>query len=1251
MTSKFSKIIFLTLIIPIFISGQNLEILDSNPNSITISFKPNFNIDTISINDKQYLQIDFLGSVSDSFGDSLQYLPFKIINLGVPSEFGNTIQVLSQTEKIINGEILPSPELKKYEFMGEFQFAEKLNSTNEKLKQINTVEFADFGYVRELGVQSIKLNPVQLLEESARIKLITQINFKINYSPQKSDLTEINSDFLSQVVENFDVSQKWGKANRTLQKKSDSNLADGIWYKFTVAEEGIFRITRSMLTDYGIDASTVDPRTIKIYNNGGYVLPENIDSERPDGIIQNSILVVGESDGSFDANDYILFYARTTNFWEYDSTLARVARNKHWFDNSNYYWITSGGDPGKRMVEKSGEAKQDSYSQSVTSAYKYLDDDKINLHKSGKVYFGDELNSSRNSITYTTALPQLVSGSKIDYVIQFANAADRNINLNVLENNVPILSFNMAGTTDYVFGRVYNRTASISGTLADNRSLLKFQFDGTGPTDIGYVDFFEIEYQKNLYAENDQLFFFSKDTTANIFYTLMNFSNSDIFVFDVSDFANVKIITNESISAGQLSFTAAEKEDNISKYLSVNSAKFLAPGKGTKVENSNIRGITQGAELIVISNKIFSDEVERYANYRQNESPFPKSTQILYVDEIYNEYSGGMVDPTSIRDAVKDAFENWNTKPEFVLLFGDGDYDYLDKEAFGRNFVPTYQKDVSLSRLLYELLVYPTDDYFVQIAGGNADRKVDLATGRLNVNSLEEAKIMVDKIISYENNEDKGLWRNTITLVGDDGWTSHGDDGALHTSQSEDISNNYIPNTYNQNKIYLSAYPTVNTGAGRRKPDVNDAIVNAMNSGNLILNFVGHGNPEVWAHERVFEKATTIPRINNDRPFFLTAATCDFGKYDDPSTPSATEEMLLIEQGGLIAGFTASRPVYASPNHSLNRALYSNLLQTKDADNLPLEIGKALFNAKQIVSGENAEKFHILGDPTLRLVLPTLPVTIDSVNKSPLNLDVQLSALGDVNLNGTIKNLNGTLNNNFNGEAIVSVFDSERSFHLDDINYDMGLQGGLIFRGRASIKNGKFSTSFVVPKDISYENKNGKIVAYIFNNETDGIGSTNKIIIGGSDSTAVNDKLGPEIDIYFDDLSYSNSFLVKPDFNLLVRLEDETGLNTTGTGVGHKLEGVLNANIENTIDFTNHFVGDLDAGGKAGLIDYRFSNLSMGEYNIEVKAWDVFNNFSTEESIFKVVNANDALIEDIYNYPNPFSSTTSFTFKHSLDSD
>ena len=437
-------------------------------------------------------------------------------------------------------------------------------------------------------------------------------------------------------------------------------------------------------------------------------------------------------------------------------------------------------------------------------------------------------------------------------------------------------------------------------------------------------------------------------------------------------------------------------------------------------------------------------------------------------------------------------------------------------------------------------------------------------------------------------------------------------------------------------------------------PTVNTAIEDAMNNGTAIINFIGHGSPSQWAQEDVFDQATTIPLLHNSDYFFVTAATCDFGYYDMTNSTSSAEELLLLKNSGCIGSFTATRLVYSSLNHILMYEFFNDLLNAgRDSLNLMFPIGKALFAAKQIYNDVNAQKYQIIGDPTLRLNLPEYTANIDSVDGkliSSISPNVQVQALSNTRINGTILHPDSTSWSDFNGEGILKVFDSQYSVPLAQIgNYPMVVPGGVIFNGRISVSGGKFSTNFVVPKDISYANQNGKIIMYYYNSGEDGLGFTNKIIVGGTDSTAVNDGSGPNIEIYFDNVAYGSAALINPNSTLIVKLSDKTGLNTTGTGVGHKCVGILNGDENNPIDFTNYFTSDINSEGKSGEINYAFNNLASGNYDLVVKAWDVFNNFSSAEANFSVVSDSELVIRDVYNYPDPFSSNTTFTFQQNLN--
>ena len=1257
MNSKFSFIILVLSISFCVYPKSDIKIVSSDRNTLVIEYTPVYtDTSKFTVNSQEYIKAElFLGGITDETNYGIPAIPVRALNVGVPSEFGNTIQILSTARKELNGKLIPVPRYENDSPVYELKDEYNSSKTGGEL-----VSFGEYGLVRDLPVQTIFIRPVQFDASGNVIRLYTKIVFRINFSQQQQVTSGYNDKMALGSVLNGTAAKVWGKiksAQAGLKKSTtvtNSVLATGTWYRFTAAKEGMYKITRDMLSKYGIDASTVDPRKIKIYNNSGMMLPENINVARPKDLEEVAIEVVGEEDGKFDEGDYILFYGRGIDFWDVDTSYNTVKRFFNYYSADNYFWITASGDAdGKRIGDESGSSGTPAYTQTSTTAYADLDEDKINVAQTGRIFVGDDFSSTVRTRSYTSSLYGRLDSYPVSYKINYVNATKDGIDtLKIYDNSKLIVSRVISGYSnnypsivDHAYGYEYTLTGTNSDAIPDNQSILKFNFSPYSSSSIGYLGYFEITYEKQLLAQSDYLMFFSKSNTGLVEYQLSGFSNSNIKVYDVTEYNNLKLVSNYTmLSGGECRFRKNESS-KYSKYIAIGNDTYLTPSEGTAVSNSNLHGNVSGAEYVIITHSNFNEAAQRLKNYRQNEAKVKLSSMVVDVNEIFNEFGGGTKDPGSIRDFLKYAYDNWQIRPEYVFFFGGGTYDYKDIEKAGNNFIPTWQS----SSYLDHINSYPSDDFFTRVSG--TDSKVDLASGRITHRTAAEANLFVDKIIKYETTDDQGTWRNLITLISDDGLTDSGNDYATHTSANEVLANNYIPGSFDIQKVYAAEYPIVNASAGRRKPECQEAIIKAMNDGTAIINYIGHGNPNVWAHEYIFERNVTIPRLKNDKWFYLIAGTCDFALFDTPGERSSAEDMLFLPSAGSIGTYTATRPVYSSSNHVLINAIYNNFFSITDTLNLRPSIGYVNFVVKQTLYDVNEQKYFVFGDPALRINLPQYSADIDTVNSKYVSTDtVQIKALGSTTISGHIVKTDGSTWTDFNGEGILTVYDSERQVALEQIgNYKVTLQGGIIFRGQVSVTNGYFTANFIVPKDISYENKNGKVIMYFYGSDMDGVGYTQNVIVGGTDTTVDNDGKGPEIEIYFDDMSYTDSYLVTPSSTLIATLSDATGLNTTGTGVGHKLEGVLNDNTSSPIDFTNFFSGDLDSGGKSGKISYRFNDLSEGEYKMTMKAWDVFNNYSTETVYFSVVTGEDMVLRDIYNYPNPFRSRTTFTFQQNLN--
>lgn len=323
----------------------------------------------------------------------------------------------------------------------------------------------------------------------------------------------------------------------------------------------------------------------------------------------------------------------------------------------------------------------------------------------------------------------------------------------------------------------------------------------------------------------------------------------------------------------------------------------------------------------------------------------------------------------------------------------------------------------------------------------------------------------------------------------------------------------------------------------------------------------------------------------------------------------------------------------------------------KDTLNLPIRIGKALYNTKNQLPSlqDNDAKFCLIGDPTLRVSIPQFFTVIDSINNVTGNDTAVIKALQKVRISGSILKPDSTFWDNYNGEITLKVFDVDKNATFIDFGYffHFRLDGGTIFKGKTNVSNGKWQIEFIVPKDISYNNGNGKILAYFKNSTTQGSGYTNKFVLNGIDTTAVIDTTGPDITVFLGDRNFRTGDVVNQNSNLIADFYDLSGINLTGT-IGHKIEAIINNDENNKIDLTSFY--NSTNGFQFGTINYLLQGLADGKYNLILKAWDTYNNFSTKSVDFVVRNNSALKIENIYNYPNPMKDNTTFMFQHNFDS-
>ncbi len=1039
--------------------------------------------------------------------------------------------------------------------------------------------------------------------------------------------------------------------------QSESVLRNGQVYKMQVANPGIYRLSYSFLRDeLGIAIDDIDPSQIKMLGTPGGPVPENIEDFRWDDLEEIAISVVGSEDGSFDPSDFILFYAQGPHRWDLDVTSSSFNRITNIYDNLQSYFIQVNAGSGLRLSEQESLSGGAITINSFDDYARFEEDLENILHLSfvtsgsGREWAGDAFRVAReNTYTDLFQFPNLIPGTSKLRVRMALRAQVRSFFEADLEGTTYRSSFaSSSGSADNVNSTYANAAVVETDAPVSNSNIsVTIRFPNQFGDSQGWLDFIQLQVKRQLIMVGDQMTFRSLDAegaeTAR--YQLEN-ANDQIEVWDIS---NPLIPKRQQFQLNGSSLQFGIPVSGIPEFIAFNrNNDFPAPEPVGEVPNQNLHAL-QRADALFIYPQALATEALRLAEHRTSFTGMEVAT--ASVEAVFNEFSGGKKDPTAIRNLAKMLFDR-DPNFKYLLLFGDGSFDARDIYGLGGDLIPSYQRNS-----FHQLFAYPSDDYFGLLSPvGSGDPffgDLSIGVGRIPVKSLTEAAEMVDKIIHYETAPPTfGDWRNRTTFVADD------EDGNLHISDADEIAvgiGNSFPQ-FNQDKIYLDAFPQVSTPGGQRFPAATEALNRNIFRGQMVVTYLGHGGSSGWAQERVLNVSDILSWTNYDNlPLFITA-TCSFTGYDDPFEVTAGEEVILSRRGAGIGLMSTVRAVFANSNAALTERALQVLFQKENGRYLPL--GEVFRSAKNTASAstQNSRKFALIGDPTMTLAIPEFEVRTTELNGIPLPAAAgdTIRALDQVTLKGGVFGDDGQLITSFNGSVEITVFDKAVNFLTLGQDggspvFDYDLQKNILFKGRASVQEGTFSLTFVLPKDINFTFGPGKISYYARqeNSELDATGAFEDFILGGTSDREINDDEGPVVDVFMNTADFVFGGLTGPDPVLLVQLEDDNGINVAGNTIGHDLEGVLNEDTKNSFILNDFYEAQLDDYTR-GEVRFPLSQLEPGRYEIRVKAWDVANNSGEGFTEFVVAEDGKIALEHVLNYPNPFSDRTCFQFDHNL---
>src|SRR5690554_1541744 len=1041
-----------------------------------------------------------------------------------------------------------------------------------------------------------------------------------------------------------------------------SPLSTSSWYKIPISKNGVYEITSSYLTDLGINVGSINPKNIQIWGTGGALLPEPNSATKPE-FVQIPIIVEGEADNSFDPADRIIFFANGPDKAYHNSTT--FVNEVHPYSKVNYVFLMIGNSAGDRLNAVNGSLNP-TKTISTFKDFLWKEEEFTKAEsslRSGRQWLGQAINATQSgsfvSILKDT-LVGIVPNSPITVSGQLYGRSLSRLYIDTQLNGTPIATISTSSISNFnasdgPTAKVVTFSNTVTPAISNGILNVELKTAHKSNNDQVFVDWIRLIVERELQLNGNHLFFNTTNAPSNIevaSFVLKGFTTQP-FVMDVT-----------SPTAPKLLETSKSGENYLLNYYTGSNLQIIAqsqlsvPEKGIAIENQNLRSLSVYPDYLVITSEALLNQALELAAYRETQGLTPL---VVTQEDIFNEFSGGLKDPSALRNYVKYIWDasiaNNEKQLQYLLLFGDATYDTkgIVSNAL-TDHVVTYESKESISRDG----TYGTDDYFGYLDdnegdfgnGGTSDSfLMDIGIGRIPVQSASEARDFIIKIKSYENPNNKGAWQNQITFAADDDYPTQSEKD-LHTYNA-DVSAE--PMNVNEpgiriKKIYEFSYPAEITGAGRKYPEATKDFINAINQGTLALSYSGHGNEQVLSDENLFTSDYIPSFTNKDKLSILITATCQFGRYDDTGAQSGAERFVLANNGGAIASFTTTRVVYTSAhmgnnsNFALSIAL-SQRLTERNADGTPKRLGDISMQTKnslipgssvRIGSSLNNKKFILLGDPATVFQLPAKKARIAAIDNTDVTAQdtlIERRALDTIEISGEILDADGNIDTQYNGLTTISIYDARRKVSFPerswinnpatDCRFDncqYAIENDMLFKGSASVTNGAFNVPVIIPKDISSSTSTGRILVYANADGNTASGAFTQIIFSGINPNAVNDGTGPKIDIYLNDQSFINGTLVNGSPTLYVELEDDSGINTSGTGVGHEIIATIDTKPKQTIILNEFFEGNLNSF-TGGRIEYPLDELLEGSYTLKVRAWDVHNNPSENEIFFEIGRA------------------------------
>lgn len=1039
---------------------------------------------------------------------------------------------------------------------------------------------------------------------------------------------------------------------------NNSVLKEGKFVKIRIKESGVYKLTYEDLKEMGVS----NPADVKIFGYGGALLNQNFLQSKFDDLPEIAIHMEKGSDGVFNAGDYILFYGQGVNSWKYDTARQMYLHTLNYYSTYGYYFVTSSDvGTGRKIEAENYNLPSGGTFVDVNEFVDFAVHEKelVSLASSGKVFYGETFGDML-SLDIKFSFPNIVmdeSSVKARLDVAANSTAPSTFNLSLNAKQTKSLGVAAKSGDHYEKGKGANEIFTFNPE-GDNQTF-RLTYDKSAASSRGYLNYLEVNVRRALKMSGNVMRFQNPDNLGKGTYNKFILSNatSNVQIWDITNHTNISRI-NAAANGDVLSFYDSNQSDKI--YLAINptaAASFPKPEVVGSIPNQDLHGMLP-ADMLIITHPNFLSQAKRLANEHNARGEI--TVEVVTTEQVYNEFSSGTPDATAYRWMLKMWYDRANEsgnlthRPSFLLLFGRGSYDNRKVlKSSGEPFVLTYQAENSL----VETNSYVTDDYFAFLKDTDGDNvpahTMDIGVGRFPVSTLQEATDVVTKTINYMKNENRGIWKNQLCYLADDG------DNALHAKQAETVASSVSQKNpaYQINKIYLDAYQQIINASGETYPVARTQFHNLLRNGMFVLNYTGHAGVTGWTNEQILTTADVRTLSNKNLPLWV-AVTCNFLQFDLPSI-SAGEQVLLNPIGGGIGIFSATRPVYASQNLNINKEVNHFLFQKENGKYL--RVGEVFRRAKNRLGNEiNKLSYVYMGDPSVRLNYPDeeeYKIITEKINGVEVQGNDTLRALSVAKIEGYIVDKENNLADDFNGSLNATIYDKVQNITTlnndNDKNGIMTYQDRLnkLFSGAVEVKDGRFELVFMLPKDIKYNYGTGRINFYASSEDNgyEAQGYFENFYIGGTnpdiDPALENDEAGPDIQMYLNSPVFKSGDKVNETPLFIAHVNDISGINQVGSGIGHDITLIVDEDAEQSY-ILNDFYHSKENDYTQGTVRFKLPALRTGKHTLTFKVWDLQNNSSDQTIEFEVVKGLEPVIFDVYNYPNPVKASTKFVIQH-----